>query len=196
MKIPVWKQHTLCIQFIINIIFLAYLAILDSPTPSSCALSKETFLLVLGAIIIIPSHLNLQKIYALNIKSGSSLHLKEQTCLRRNTPMCIITAAQSVCGFVTHILCLSHWILKKLRNSLFWIIKFIYHLFFWLKCAIMWARVFLIVTAYYLSYCSMTVSLFYFGFNATKYIFCLILIPPIESLFLNVPNISMAIQPS
>ena len=69
---------------------------------------KETFLFVLGAIIVIPSHLNLQKIYALNIKSGDSLHLKEQTCLRRNTLMCIITAAQSASGFVTHILGLSH----------------------------------------------------------------------------------------
>ena len=51
-------------------------------TPSSCALLKKTFLFVLDVIIVIPSHLTLQKIYALNIKSGDSLHLKEQTCLR------------------------------------------------------------------------------------------------------------------
>ena len=72
-----------------------------------------------------PKRLSLQKIYVLNIKSGDSLHLKEQTCLRRNTPMCIITADQSVCGFETDILCLSHRILMKSWNSLCWIIKFI-----------------------------------------------------------------------
>ena len=47
-------HQAVCIQFIINTNFLAYLALLDPPTPSSCALLKETFLFV---IIVIPSHL-------------------------------------------------------------------------------------------------------------------------------------------